>query len=448
MLTCAWGVHVDGINVTYVVVSAALAERGTQRLLTDGVLPQREMGRTRRGSTYERALTEDAALNADESVFSRLVLSPTLAGSPPDPLNEEPVGWATETLGWDQRPILVLIAESLIRDSNSTNSTNGAAHAASFLTKISSVSKALRHLAISPDVWRPLLSLTFGPDYYVQTDARLPPRGRQQSISLYAQLRREMSVRPSFFFRSLILRRDGKVRVADAGCVDGPIYRDLTVEERSRVALWAPRFTLIDEAGFDLPVISPRVLADVPKLARKLARQTVGEGAPTPTPKRSRQSFSAPDGDSFCTVAVMLRAIREFDHGVDTAESDPRGVHPMACLADLVPVQHLPGHQPEFVLEWLNDEAARAVEAMEAMEADRGAASREGAGGEVEERDDDDDDDDEREEWGEEDQTASCAACAGKHRAHTCGMAGTRADEDEGGDRRRLRGAEKRGTGT
>ena len=280
------------------------------------------MGRTRSGNTYEpdKERPDDffscavpsppliSAIGHADNFFSCAVLSPPLIAHHVRPAQENTWSqvWEPEA---KSRSILEVMAESLSRaglDNNDTT-TNGAARAACFLARLCTTSRAMRHMAGSCELWRSLLAMSFGPEYYAQTSLSLQTaRGPFMEFEIYAQLTSELREYPSHFFRSIMLHRDGRARAQTFDLRAGALpFRELSISERSRVALWVPRFTLVDEGSFELSGISPRSLPKVSSMKASSLARLVQHAKPI----RRQVTFHAPSGYAFCTVDVLLDAV-------------------------------------------------------------------------------------------------------------------------------------------
>ena len=125
-------------------------------------------------------------------------------------------------------------------------------------------------------------------------------------FEIYAQLTSELREYPSHFFRSIMLHRDGRARAQTFDLRAGALpFRELSISERSRVALWVPRFTLVDEGSFELSGISPRSLPKVSSMKASSLARLVQHAKPI----RRQVTFHAPPGYAFCTVEVLLDAV-------------------------------------------------------------------------------------------------------------------------------------------
>ena len=149
--------------------------------------------------------------------------------------------------------------------------------------------------------------MSFGPEYYAQTSLSLQTaRGPFMEFEIYAQLTSELREYPSHFFRSIMLHRDGRARAQTFDLRAGALpFRELSISERSRVALWVPRFTLVDEGSFELSGISPRSLPKVSSMKASSLARLVQHAKPI----RRQVTFHAPSGYAFCTVEVLLDAV-------------------------------------------------------------------------------------------------------------------------------------------
>jgi hypothetical protein len=155
----------------------------------------------------------------------------------------------------------------------------------------------IRRLAAQDALWHPLLTHTYG-DFYAQTGLTLPVRGPHMMMRTFGLLHDEIKQVPSLFFRSLLVSNDGRV--------DG----EPPAAARSRVALWAPRFTLVEDRLAPQPMVcspdgasarcAPATTPDPESLARFVD---------TSTHSQRVRTFEAPYGEAHCTVEMMLRAV-------------------------------------------------------------------------------------------------------------------------------------------
>jgi len=340
------------------------------------------------------------------------------------------------------RPVFELIVETLT-SAERYPTVNGAARAARILAKLSAVCKSLRMSA--EHLWFPLVTLSFGADVFVQVPAASPPAmPLLASTPSYAHLTKAHAKCPSLFFQGLLIKRNGEHITAqtfdysgqDAGATFP--WRELTLAERERVALWAPRgFMLIDEDEFELPALSPS--ASIAALLEKAK------------PRSRTQAFQPPACSwGACTVEVLLRAIRDFEEGTAPHGATASGGERCQALHQM----RTPTRKravPAFVLEWHDwpppmtdsDSGSEPGELTEDRLADSGdcanmapaeipcaearayteAEEAEAAGAEEEEAGQD-----ARRATGADapspasssSSESDCPACMGRHRAHTC----------------------------
>ena len=207
------------------------------------------MGRTRNSSEYEPHAPPEAAAHA--TAFGACVLSPPLQQAIAAEASSKTWSAAWSAGSTSSRALCELIAETLAsEDDDGECISNGAAGAAIFLGKLCLCSMSLRRTAGDNALWRPLVAQCFGAEAECGFAGELPKRGPYMSISTYGKLARELQANASFYMRSLIIERGGRPKciVHDPTAPWELAYRDLTTAERSRVAIWAPRFTLIDES--------------------------------------------------------------------------------------------------------------------------------------------------------------------------------------------------------
>ena len=118
-----------------------------------------------------------------------------------------------------------------------------------YLAKLAMLSKSLKRVAGSNELWNKLLDLSFGPDAACQLTMPLPRLGPFAAMSIYSSIVREISWVPSLYARSIFVeRRGGCALLFDTSASSRLPYRALTLSEASRVAVWGSEFTLVHEA--------------------------------------------------------------------------------------------------------------------------------------------------------------------------------------------------------
>ena len=280
-----------------------------------------DMGRTRSGAAYERA-SSPPRIAEMSNCFSQTVLSPPLLLQPraapsadpddahrqPDLRWAEPPSWSTLITGSKapSRRLLEVITESLSGGGSGDLTTNGAARAACFLARLATLSRSLKDLAGKNDIWRPLLAMSFGSEYWAQqASCALPKKDAFLCMQLYGAYARELQSLPSLFFRSLLVQRDGVVvRTYDIDADQrGELpYRAPTLAERARVALWAARVTLLDESIMELP--------DATLLRSSHSNASILQLLDEVKPMYRSTTFESTDGSPFFTVDGLLHAVR------------------------------------------------------------------------------------------------------------------------------------------
>ena len=186
--------------------------------------------------------------NLQATTFQSSVLAPPLQDAAETPWSAACTASSSE----NRRALCKLIAETLSsQEGNSDGTSNGAVDAALFLGKLCLCSLSLRRTAGDNALWRPLVTMCFGAEAELgELNKQLPKCGPYMCITMYGSIVRELQTHASFYTRSLVIERGGRPKciVYDPTAPWDLAYRDLTTSECSRVAIWAPRFTLIDES--------------------------------------------------------------------------------------------------------------------------------------------------------------------------------------------------------
>ena len=148
-----------------------------------------------------------------------------------------------------------------------------------------------------------VLTLAFGgEDALSGMTMPLPRPGRQAYHRAFCQLATEARRLPAFFVHSILLERGGRACISaiDHHDLDAPPgYRSLTLAERSQVALWSSRLTLVDDGTyFDVP---PSLLEDL------LLGDATATAMLASLPSTRKQTFVAPSHQIYMTVEVRQR---------------------------------------------------------------------------------------------------------------------------------------------
>jgi len=270
------------------------------------------MGLTRSGRPYVPDLPPHApaAPGFSSHVFSPpIVFMQRVSSSGPRTI---PTTFADSVWGPGKtkaRRLIELVAEQLTV--TGSRASNGGATAAVFLAHLSQVSRELSKLARDNALWGPLVTLSFGEDAACSLPCRLPKRGPTMFHSIFGKLARTFRDRPSLFFDCLMITRDDP---SDPQAMEGralPYIRSLTLEERSRVALWTKRCKLVDDMGDSFEIAKPGKGPHISQLdiSKALAQSH----------RMTRElEIVAPPGEPCITVDSLLAALAAFEHGWQT----------------------------------------------------------------------------------------------------------------------------------